>query len=72
MTLDRRGFLAACTQAGVTSTLLPGVLFTLAAQAQGQESGKSGAPPKITSEMLDQAAMLIGVPLAAEQKTMML
>ena len=72
MTLDRRGFLAACTQAGVTSTLLPGVLFTLAAQAQGQDSAKSGEPAKITPEMLDQAAALIGVPLSAEQKTMML
>ena len=72
MTLDRRGFLTACTQAGVTSTLLPGVLFTLAAQAQGQESAKSDEAPKITPEMLDQAAALIGVPLTAEQKTMML
>ncbi|MGA3346598.1 MAG: amidase [Terracidiphilus sp.] len=34
MTLDRRAFLAACSRAGITSALLPGVLYTLAAQAQ--------------------------------------
>ena len=34
MTLDRRSFLAACSRAGITSALMPGVLYTLAAQAQ--------------------------------------
>ena len=34
MTLDRRAFLNACTSAGIASPLLPGILFTLAAQAQ--------------------------------------
>jgi Asp-tRNA(Asn)/Glu-tRNA(Gln) amidotransferase A subunit family amidase len=70
MTLDRRGFLTACSRAGVASALLPGVLYTLSAQAQ--EAGKPGEPAKITPEMLDQAAALAGVPLTADQKKMML
>jgi Asp-tRNA(Asn)/Glu-tRNA(Gln) amidotransferase A subunit family amidase len=70
MTLDRRRFLASCSQAGVVSALLPGVLYTLAAQAQ--DAGKPGEPVKITLEMLDQAAALAGVPLAPEQKQRML
>ena len=70
MTLDRRRFLASCSQAGVASALLPGVLYTLAAQAQ--DTTKPNAPAKITLEMLEQAAALAGVPLTAEQKKMML
>ena len=70
MTLDRRRFLASCSQAGVASALLPGVLYTLAAQAQ--DTTKPNALAKITPEMLDQAAALAGVPLTAEQKKMML
>jgi hypothetical protein len=61
MTLDRRGFLAACSQAGIASALLPGVLYTLAAQAQ--ETAKPEAPFKVTDAMLDQAAALAGVQL---------
>jgi Asp-tRNA(Asn)/Glu-tRNA(Gln) amidotransferase A subunit family amidase len=70
MTLDRRGFLAATGRAGVASALLPGVLYTLAAQAQ--DASKPGEPAKITPEMLDQAAALAGVSLTADQKKMML
>jgi Asp-tRNA(Asn)/Glu-tRNA(Gln) amidotransferase A subunit family amidase len=70
MTLDRRGFLTACSRAGVASALLPGVLYTLSSQAQ--EAAKPGEPPKITPELLDQAASLAGVPLTANQKKMML
>jgi Asp-tRNA(Asn)/Glu-tRNA(Gln) amidotransferase A subunit family amidase len=78
MTLDRRAFLNACRCAGIASPLLPGILYTLAAQAQ--EAGSSTSPeakplalPKITPEMLDQAAELAGVgPFTAEQKKMML
>ena len=70
MTLDRRGFLSACSRAGVGSVLLPGALYTLAAQAQ--EAAKPGEPAKITPEMLDQAAVLSGVALTADQKKMML
>jgi Asp-tRNA(Asn)/Glu-tRNA(Gln) amidotransferase A subunit family amidase len=75
MTLDRRDFLAACTRVGIASPLLPGILYTLAAQAQPASSpaAKSRELPKITSEMLDQAAILAGVgPFTAEQKKMML
>jgi Asp-tRNA(Asn)/Glu-tRNA(Gln) amidotransferase A subunit family amidase len=69
MMLNRRGFLTACTQAGITSSLLPGVLFTLAAQAQ---ETKPGEQLKITPELLDQGAALAGVTLTTEQKKMML
>src|SRR5208283_5919887 len=77
MSLDRRAFLNACTRAGVASPLLPGILYTLAAQAQesGPGSGSAAKPSeliKITSEMLDQAAILAGVgPFTPEQKKMM-
>ena len=67
--LDRRRFLSACTGAGVGSALLPGVLFTLAAQAQ---DAKPGELPKVTAAMLDEAAALAGVPLEPAQKEMML
>jgi Asp-tRNA(Asn)/Glu-tRNA(Gln) amidotransferase A subunit family amidase len=73
MNLDRRGFLAACSSAGVTSVLFPGVLFTLAAQAQEASGTDQSKPPKITSEMIDQAAILAGVgPFTEEQKKMMI
>ena len=72
MTLDRRAFLNACTRAGVASPLLPGILYTLAAQAQTPPA-KPDEAPKITPEMIDQAAALAGVgPFTAEQKQMML
>jgi Asp-tRNA(Asn)/Glu-tRNA(Gln) amidotransferase A subunit family amidase len=90
MAINRRAFLNACTSAGIASPLLPGILYTLAAQAQepspagstpaspsggSSSSGEAKPPalPKITSEMLDQAAVLAGVgPFTAEQKKMML
>ncbi len=72
--LDRRGFLSACCRAGINSALMPGILYTLAAQAQeANPAAKPPGPAKITSEMIDQAAALAGVgPFTAEQKTMML
>jgi Asp-tRNA(Asn)/Glu-tRNA(Gln) amidotransferase A subunit family amidase len=74
MTLDRRVFLTACSRAGITSALLPGVLYTLAAQAQEAASANKDADlAKITAEMIDEAAKLAGVgPFSAEQKKMML
>ena len=74
VTLDRRGFLTACSRAGITSALLPGILYTLAAQAQEASPGEKAADwAKITPEMLDQAAALAGVgPFTAEHKKMML
>ena len=74
MTLDRRAFLNACSRAGIMSALMPGILYTLAAQAQ-QAALPSSKPElaKITQEMIDQAAMLAGVgPFTGEQKKMML
>ncbi|WP_263355564.1 amidase [Acidicapsa ligni] len=70
MTFDRRRFLTACTNAGVASALLPGVLYTLSAQAQG-DAAKS-EQPKITPQLIEDAAALAGVSLTAEQKAMML
>ncbi len=77
MTLDRRGFLAACSRAGIASPLLPGILYTLAAQAQAPAAnvapGKPAPLPKITPEMIDQAAALAGIaPFTAAQTQMML
>jgi Asp-tRNA(Asn)/Glu-tRNA(Gln) amidotransferase A subunit family amidase len=73
MPLDRRSFLSACTYAGVSSALLPGVLYTLASQAQEAPGTDQSKPPKITPEMIDQAAILAGVgPFTAEQKQMMI
>ncbi len=73
MTLDRRGFLAACSRAGIASPLLPGILYTLAAQAQEVTGADQSKPPTITSEIIDQAAVLAGVgPFTTEQKQMMI
>jgi Asp-tRNA(Asn)/Glu-tRNA(Gln) amidotransferase A subunit family amidase len=77
MPLDRRHFLAVCSAAGLAGTLLPGALYTLAAQAeqQGSEAATNPQPipPKpITGEMLQAAAAIAGVPLTAEQRAMML
>jgi Asp-tRNA(Asn)/Glu-tRNA(Gln) amidotransferase A subunit family amidase len=85
--LDRRAFLNACSAAGIASPLLPGILYTLAVQAQEPAPASPAAAPaastvptapardlpKITPEMLDQAAALAGVgPFTADQKMMML
>ena len=73
MTLDRRGFLSACSRVGITSALLPGVLYTLASQAQDSPHTDQSKPPKITPEMIDQAAVIAGVgPFSEEQKKMMI
>jgi Asp-tRNA(Asn)/Glu-tRNA(Gln) amidotransferase A subunit family amidase len=73
MTLDRRGFLSACSRIGIASPLFPGILYTLAAQAKEPESIDQSKPPKITPEMIDAAAVLAGIgPFTAEQKQMML
>jgi Asp-tRNA(Asn)/Glu-tRNA(Gln) amidotransferase A subunit family amidase len=83
MTLDRRSFLTACSRAGITSALMPGILYTLAVQAQepsnsvpsysDQSGSDQSKPPKITPEIIDQAAILAGVgPFTAAQKQMMI
>jgi Asp-tRNA(Asn)/Glu-tRNA(Gln) amidotransferase A subunit family amidase len=75
MTLDRRGFLTAVARAGIASPLLPGILYTLAVQAQdGPDANpKPKELARITPEMLDQAAALAGVgPFTDAEKKMML
>jgi Asp-tRNA(Asn)/Glu-tRNA(Gln) amidotransferase A subunit family amidase len=70
VTLDRRRFLSACTTAGVSSALFPGVLYTLAIQAQ--EANPNDAF-KVTPELIDEAARMAGVgPFTDEQKQMMI
>lgn len=59
--LDRRRFLTVCSQLGLTSTLLPGVLWGMA-EPQG----------KITKEMIDSAADIADVPLPDDTKQAML
>ena len=73
MTFDRRRFLTASTLAGISSTLFPGVLYTLSIQAQEASGTDQSKPPVITPEMIDQAAILAGIgPFTAEQKQMMI
>jgi Asp-tRNA(Asn)/Glu-tRNA(Gln) amidotransferase A subunit family amidase len=72
MPLDRRHFLAVCSAAGFAGTLLPGALYTLAAQAEQQGSELPKTPQPVSDEMLQAAAAFAGVPLAAEQRAMML
>src|SRR5215472_1719984 len=59
--LNRRAFLAVCSQFGLSATLLPGVLWAMADQKN-----------KITREMIDNAALIADVPIADEYKEMML
>lgn len=51
MPFDRRHFLNICSAAGLAGTLLPGALYTLAAQAEQQGSESQKQQP-ITSEVL--------------------
>lgn len=59
--LDRRKFLAVCSSLGLTSTLLPGVLWAIAEDK-----------PKITRDMIDNAASIADVKISDEYKDMML
>jgi Asp-tRNA(Asn)/Glu-tRNA(Gln) amidotransferase A subunit family amidase len=73
--LDRRRFLGVCSAMGLGQTLLPGVLFGMAAQAQSPAAPSGDAAHemgKITPEMIDAAAVIAGITVTAEQKTMML
>jgi Asp-tRNA(Asn)/Glu-tRNA(Gln) amidotransferase A subunit family amidase len=63
MSPDRRQFLNACGSLGFASTLLPGVLYSLAAQAEDQH---------ITAAMIEDAAIIADVPIAPDQKAAML
>ena len=77
MSLDRREFLAISGRYGLASTLFPGALYTLASQAHAQAGTGAGAGsepnlPKITQEMIDQAAALAGISIPAEDRQAML
>jgi Asp-tRNA(Asn)/Glu-tRNA(Gln) amidotransferase A subunit family amidase len=63
MSLDRRDFLNACGKLGFASTLLPGVLFSIAAKAEEKH---------ITAEMIDQAAVISGISIEPDQRAAML
>src|SRR5688572_28604163 len=58
---DRREFLAACAAFGLTSTLFPGVLWSLAKDK-----------PVVTKEMIDEAGAVAGVIIADDHKALML
>ncbi|HEV2298692.1 MAG TPA: amidase [Candidatus Acidoferrales bacterium] len=63
--LNRRHFLSTCSKFGLTGTLFPGVLWGMV-QEQGPES------PKVTADMITQAALIADVPIPAEDRDMML
>lgn len=76
MPLDRRTFLTVSGRFGLASTLFPGALYALAAQAAEAPQQPSGAEeaklPPITPEMIDQAAALAGIYIAPEYRQAML
>jgi len=71
-----------CSMAGLGHTLLPGALFVLATQAKAQglpttvgvggASADATALPAITPEMIDAAAVIVGISVTVEQKQMMI
>jgi Asp-tRNA(Asn)/Glu-tRNA(Gln) amidotransferase A subunit family amidase len=62
---ERRRFLAVCSTFGLSSTLFPGVLWSLVADDEQP-------PVAITTDMIDEAATIAGVTIADEHKEMML
>jgi Asp-tRNA(Asn)/Glu-tRNA(Gln) amidotransferase A subunit family amidase len=71
----RRRFLSVSAAAGLGSTLLPGALFALATQsaaAQDEDMPDArSAFPKITPEMIEQAAVIAGLTFTEEQRKLM-
>jgi len=76
--VDRRRFLGVCSAVGLGQTLLPGVLWGMAAQAGPIPAKAEGAGvdhdhlAAITPEMIDAAAAIAAVKLTDEQKKMVL
>jgi len=68
---NRRRFLQVSTTFGVANTLFPGVLWGMA-EAQAAAAPDKKEPPKITKEMIDNAAIIADVHIAEEYKEMML
>ena len=74
---SRRRFLTVSAAAGLGSTILPGVLFALAtrnagAQAPSDAPDKAAQLPKITVEIIEQAAIIAGVRFTEEQRKVMI
>jgi Asp-tRNA(Asn)/Glu-tRNA(Gln) amidotransferase A subunit family amidase len=81
---DRRRFLAVCSSLGLSSTLFPGVLWSMAQQktpppgadahtASSQPTGEPLPPaPGITPEMITAAATLAGITIDDKQREMMI
>src|SRR4051794_14780925 len=69
--LNRRKFLAVSATYGVAQTLFPGVLLGIA-EAQSAASPDKKDAPKITREMIDNAATIADVHISDEYKEMML
>jgi Asp-tRNA(Asn)/Glu-tRNA(Gln) amidotransferase A subunit family amidase len=76
--VDRRRFLGVCSAVGLGQTLLPGVLWGMAALATPNPAKTEGAGvdhdhlAAITPEMIDAAAAIAAVKLTDEQKKMVL
>lgn len=61
--LDRRHFLNVCSAFGLGATLMPGVLWGMSEKTK---------TPKVTKEMIDEAATIAGIHIDEEHKEMML
>lgn len=74
--LTRRRFLGVCSAAGVGRSLLPGVLWGMAAQAQAQTVTPAAVDHDhlavITPEMIDAAAAIAAIRLTEAQKKQMI
>jgi Asp-tRNA(Asn)/Glu-tRNA(Gln) amidotransferase A subunit family amidase len=72
----RRRFLAVTASAGLGGTLLPGALLAIAtSSATAQSPAASDAKPefpKITPEMIEQAAVIAGLTFTEEQRKLMI
>jgi Asp-tRNA(Asn)/Glu-tRNA(Gln) amidotransferase A subunit family amidase len=74
----RRRFLAVSTAAGFGGTMFSGALLALVAAPASSTSAQSPNPeakpdlPKITPEIIDQAAVIAGVSFTAEQRQLMI
>src|SRR4051812_27150156 len=64
---DRRHFLNVCTAFGLGSTLMPGVLWGMVQNP----AAKKEDLPRITKEMIDEAALIAGVDIKDEYRDMM-
>jgi Asp-tRNA(Asn)/Glu-tRNA(Gln) amidotransferase A subunit family amidase len=72
---SRRRFLQVCASAGLGQTLFPGALLALAtAKAANAQPPASAAPdlPKITAEMIDNAATIAGIHIDEPLKAAMI